>query len=87
VSATHFGEGVTRLVAKGSLPNLTGGVKPLTPDSRIADLDVLDQILIKPAAPELAVPRAPCADYETSWDLFWTAVAQRGLGAGEERGR
>lgn len=64
-----FGEIVTRLVAKASLPELTGGTKPLrirgadalsvplgrTPDSLIADLDILDAILTKPAAPGLAV--------------------------------
>lgn len=64
-----FGEVVTRLVAKATLPELTGGGKPLrirgadalslplgkTPDALVADLDVLDDILSKPAAPELAV--------------------------------
>ena len=64
-----FGELVTRLVAKAEIPSMTGGKQPLrirgadalsaplarTPDSLVADLDVLESILDEPAAAELEV--------------------------------
>lgn len=64
-----FGELVTRLVAKAAIPSMTGGSQPLrirgadalsiplarTPDSLVADLDVLEGILDEPAAAELEV--------------------------------
>lgn len=64
-----FGELVTRLVAKAEIPMITGGKKPIRlrgadalsvplarePMALLADLNELEGILAKPAAPELEV--------------------------------
>ncbi|MDN5851875.1 MAG: TIGR04141 family sporadically distributed protein [Actinomycetia bacterium] len=64
-----FGELVTRLVGKAEIPSLTGGEKPIRirgadalsvplgkhPNQLVADIDVLEAMLARPAAPELEV--------------------------------
>ena len=64
-----FGELVTRLVAKAEIPSITGGARPIRirgadalsvplarkPDDLVTDLDVLEDILARPAAEGLEV--------------------------------